>query len=63
VQTEAFVIFLGNKINIFSAVLIFGSRSMVALDILQIMRPVVVTRSPIPAVVFGMLYKWNSEKN
>jgi len=31
VQTETFVIFLGNKIKFFSAVLIFGSRSMVAL--------------------------------
>jgi len=33
VQTETFVIFLGNTIKIFSAVLIFGSRSMVALVI------------------------------
>jgi len=33
VQTETFVIFLGNKIKFFLAVLIFGSRSMVALAI------------------------------
>jgi len=33
VQTATFVIFLGNTIKIFSAVLIFGSRSMVALFI------------------------------
>jgi len=33
VQTETFAIFLGNKTNIFSAVLIYGTRSMVALSI------------------------------
>jgi len=33
VQTETFVIFLGNKIKFFSALLIFGSRSVVALTI------------------------------
>jgi len=32
-QTEAIVFFLGNKIKIYSAVLIFVSRSMVALII------------------------------
>jgi len=31
VQTETFIIFLGNKIKIFSAVLIFRSRSVVVL--------------------------------
>jgi len=35
VQTETFVIFSGNKIKFFSAVPIFGSRSMVALVIDQ----------------------------
>jgi len=33
VQTEAIVFFLGNQIKFYSAVLIFGSRSMVALPI------------------------------
>jgi len=36
VQTETIVFFLGNKIKFSSAVLIFGSRSMVALSIAKI---------------------------
>jgi len=40
VQTETIVLLVGNKINFSSTVLIFGSRSMVALRIVLLMQVV-----------------------